>query len=584
MGLCILQSMRSILLSFTTLFLVSISSIAQTFTPGSIHFGRNNYVEYRVGELPIIVAAPHGGGLTPSEIPDRNCSGCVTARDSRTWETSLSIDSAFLRDFGKRPHVIINHLHRKKLDANREIVEAAQGNQWAEQAWMEFHEFIEHASDSIQANFDRGLYLDMHGHAHSIPRVELGYLLTRSNLQLDNAIFNDSFYVDKSSVKEVAWHNSAEYSFAQFIRGETSMGELLEIGGYPTVPSKTDTAPHGTQSFFSGGYNTRRYGSRDSTTISAIQFELNWPGIRDTEANRDSFARRMVCACRSYMREFFLPDHPYFKDEITVFTSHIAPTSARLNWQYNFTVKHFELRGRSLNSQNWTVIPLPGAGPTNKHVAGLANGNSYEWQIRGFCDEAKLFPTPWSYADTFTTGCFEPDTLWTDPITSFGARLNWSVVEAVDGYRIRGQKTGNLNWVILDVGGGTTVSKDVFGLQSGSNYQWQVGGLCENGNIASNFSALTQFSTSSATKIGVGNREFSMIELRERQLIIRNVEADFSISPKIISMDGKVYRLHNVVSENGDLIIDVSGFPRGIYLVNWVNINGKIQSNRVVLP
>ena len=61
------------------------------------------------------------------------------------------------------PHVIICHLSRKKLDANRDISEAAEGNEHSELAWNEFHMFIDIAISSIEG---RGLYIDIHGQSH----------------------------------------------------------------------------------------------------------------------------------------------------------------------------------------------------------------------------------------------------------------------------------------------------------------------------------------------------------------------------------------------------------------------------------
>ena len=41
-----------------------------------------------------------------------------------------------IANYCKVPFLVINHLHRKKLDANREVNEAAQGNQIAINAWQ----------------------------------------------------------------------------------------------------------------------------------------------------------------------------------------------------------------------------------------------------------------------------------------------------------------------------------------------------------------------------------------------------------------------------------------------------------------
>ena len=79
----------------------------------------------------------------------------------------------------KRPHLVINHLHRKKLDANRDIGEAALGNAIAEEAFNEFHQCINEAKETIKADDcvdGTGLFLDIHGHGHPNNWAELGKL------------------------------------------------------------------------------------------------------------------------------------------------------------------------------------------------------------------------------------------------------------------------------------------------------------------------------------------------------------------------------------------------------------------------
>ena len=55
----------------------------------NIYFGRNKYIEFHPGSLPIIISAPHGGNLIPSEIPDRTYGTMVT--DSNTKELTLAL-------------------------------------------------------------------------------------------------------------------------------------------------------------------------------------------------------------------------------------------------------------------------------------------------------------------------------------------------------------------------------------------------------------------------------------------------------------------------------------------------------------
>ncbi|MEV0690131.1 hypothetical protein [Streptomyces sp. NPDC050388] len=81
------------------------------------------------GNLPVIFTAPHGGSLTPEDIPARSSATCgpktVTQTDLNTQDLARQIQQAFFAKTGKYPHVVINRLARSRLDANRDIGAAA---------------------------------------------------------------------------------------------------------------------------------------------------------------------------------------------------------------------------------------------------------------------------------------------------------------------------------------------------------------------------------------------------------------------------------------------------------------------------
>jgi hypothetical protein len=270
---------------------------------GEAHYGRRQYTEYLPGDLPILVSAPHGGYEEPDEIPDRTY-GTMT-QDRNTQEMARAVRAALFDHTGRYPHVIISRLHRRKLDPNREIGEAAQDNPFAEHAWREFHRFVEAATGTVTASAGRGLYLDLHGHGHEIQRLELGYLLTSSELALSDEALEA--LVAESSVRALALESSE--SFTQVIRGTNSLGGLLAARGYQAVPSPADPDPGGNP-YFSGGYNTRRHGSRDGGTVSGIQIEMHYDGVRDTEANRETYAAALVFALDAYLRTHLILELP----------------------------------------------------------------------------------------------------------------------------------------------------------------------------------------------------------------------------------------------------------------------------------
>lgn len=271
------------------------------YLPGTSYLGRNGYAEYIPGSLPVILSAPHGGSLTPAEIPDRTFG--VTGGDRNTAELTLAVREALVDATGHAPHVIISHLHRVKLDPNREIVEAAQEDAFAERAWEEFQEFIETARVTVTGDFGGGMYFDMHGHGHQKNRLELGYLLGSDRLNGPDASLNALSVVEMTSVREIGRTRAA--TFSEVLRGAKSLGGFLEAQGVPVLPSPSDPQPMG-DPYFTGGYNTRRHGSFDDTElVSGIQIEHHFPGVRDTDQNRRAYAARLAAAIRSFVIEYF---------------------------------------------------------------------------------------------------------------------------------------------------------------------------------------------------------------------------------------------------------------------------------------
>lgn len=280
--------------------------IGQTFESGETYFGANDFIEYRAGNLPIILSAPHGGELRPDEIPDRDCSGCIYGRDSYTQELAREVSASIHLKTGCFPHMIINRLHRVKLDANRDIGDAADGDLMGEQAWADYHVFIDAAKSKQEMETNGGIFFDLHGHGHQIQRIELGYLLTATDLRMTDPALDESGFYEKTSIRNLIDRTLTPLSF--MVRGDQSFGTILEDVDYAAVPSTPDLFPEVGDSFFSGGYNTRRHGSRDSGIIDAIQIECN-QDIRFTESERLKFADSLAVAMLAFYELHYDASH-----------------------------------------------------------------------------------------------------------------------------------------------------------------------------------------------------------------------------------------------------------------------------------
>jgi len=86
--------------------------------------------------------------------PDRDKG--TFAFDTNTQELARAIAAEFLARTGHHPHLVICRITRRKLDCNREIMEAAAGNKVAGQVWNEYHGFIDAAQKAVVAKYGKG--------------------------------------------------------------------------------------------------------------------------------------------------------------------------------------------------------------------------------------------------------------------------------------------------------------------------------------------------------------------------------------------------------------------------------------------
>lgn len=263
-------------------------------------------MEYTPGTAPLILIAPHGGTLTPSTLDDRTCAACTTVNDLNTQELARAIVSAFAQTTGQTPHLIINRLHRRKFDGNRERDEAIGSNRALDTTWLWYHAAIDSARARVTAEHRRGLVIDLHGHAHDIARLELGYLLDDAELRLSDSILTSSGALTRSSVARLSQDaRVATDRGVALLRGDGSLGSMLAMRGYPSVPSSLDRAPLAGQPYFTGGYNTQRHGSSGGGMVDAIQIELPGPGVRDTEASRSHFSAILASELMIYLARHY---------------------------------------------------------------------------------------------------------------------------------------------------------------------------------------------------------------------------------------------------------------------------------------
>jgi len=292
------------------IFFCSYHVFGQNFIPGESYREEKSYVEYMHGNLPLIISVPHGGYDKPDDIPVRK-GRFAKNQDIYTIEIAYKIYKKIYEITGYYPYVVINHLHRTRLDANRNISEAANGNRYAEEVWTEYHTRIDSVAKTIEKKYGKGLFIDLHGHRHKIERIELGYMLSAEELRLEDELLNSGLLDEYCSIRNLLGTNKSGLSFTGLIRGESSLGTLLYNRGQPCVPNMQVKSPGIDEAYFSGGYNTNGHGSSKGGAIDGIQIEIDLQ-TRSDKKRQEKVAEDISFALIKFISLHYFPERDEF--------------------------------------------------------------------------------------------------------------------------------------------------------------------------------------------------------------------------------------------------------------------------------
>jgi len=259
------------------------------------------YIEYLDGNMPLLISVPHGGYLIPGDIPGRTGNVALN-QDIFTIEIAYMLREYVAEKTGKYPYIVISHLHRTRLDVNRNISEAAGGNPKAEEVWQRYHFLLDSISEVITKDFGSGLLIDLHGHRHSVQQIELGYLLSADELHLSDEMLDSGLLNEFLSIRHLA--ASGRQPVSGLVRGYGSLGELLHESGEPVMPCRSNPFPKEGEPYFSGGYTSMRHGSSEGGRMDAIQIELSMSS-RKSERSRKKLAGHVGSALTSFMELYY---------------------------------------------------------------------------------------------------------------------------------------------------------------------------------------------------------------------------------------------------------------------------------------
>jgi len=240
------------------------------------------YVTVIPGDLPIILSAPHGGRTEVPGVPPRRGDGVpdfVTERDTNTLEVTLALAAAIEAALGAKPHVVVARVERKYVDLNRPA-DAAYESKEVAPIYDAYHAALDAAGKKVQADWGRGLLLDVHGQKDAV----------------------DTIYRGTADGKTVTLLTK-RFGRAALV-GEKSLLGVLEAKGYKILPGCKDDDQKETKKY-GGGHIVRTYGSHTAHGIDAIQLEIG-KDLRE-KANHEKLVADVTAAVKTFAKEY-LPE------------------------------------------------------------------------------------------------------------------------------------------------------------------------------------------------------------------------------------------------------------------------------------
>jgi len=285
-----------------------------------------SWVEYLPGELNLIITVPHNGKEKPEGLEDRKagykdneglCHFPGTDNpeemdsDDEVCEVSLGADlytrsiakkvSKKLEELtgGQKPHIIVSSMHRSRMDPNRNEEEGAQGRPLAQWAYHEFHGKIAQVKSQMDGP---GLLLDFHGQTHAGDRTELGYAVSRTNI---NKGRKNPENLQRSSIDALALRTGGGHE--ALIWGDEGLGAFMETLGCRAVPSNRPQEDPKRGDYYGGAKPDKiiyRYGTRNGAgQVDAIQVEMQ-KDVRKDEAHEE-FAEKLGEAIFNFYKRHY---------------------------------------------------------------------------------------------------------------------------------------------------------------------------------------------------------------------------------------------------------------------------------------
>ena len=153
----------------------------------------------------------------------------------------------------------------------------------------------------------------------------------------------------------------------------------------------------------------------------------------------------------------------------------ITDTSAIFAWDVIDGAQEYILRYRVNAGSTWTFQNLS---ENSFEVTTLTPSTNYEWQVSTGCSNGTSDFVPGPFFETLGEECPGPNALVATNVTFTTVDVSWDPAPGISDYELRYRITGSGPWAVFLTVNGTSLT--VTGLDTFSNYEWQVRTLCPN--------------------------------------------------------------------------------------------------------
>ncbi|NNC95563.1 MAG: T9SS type A sorting domain-containing protein [Chitinophagales bacterium] len=270
------------------------------------------------------------------------------------------------------------------------------------------------------------------------------------------------------------------------------------------------------------------------------------------------------------------------------FTQHqqMSANDFMLMWEPHPLADHYLLQGWDMLLQDTIHIEVPVGSNGIFPVDNLPKGRDYVWRVATSYEPSGEYISGYSFAYTISTYCPAPSTVFTAPIGTTNAVLNWSAVENSIGYGIFGRQQGTSQVVSIQIPGETSTSYSANGLSGATTYEYAVVAYCDfSGNIVqSAFSPIEIFTTqnSSTMKSIDGILETTGSDLvsiypnpaHQKVTVKSIVENDDGVRVRVFNNTGKLVYATSL-NESNESVISTQFWSNGLYTVEVEGQSGR---------